>query len=195
MRYFKKQKNTGFTLVEVIVSVMILSTALAAILTISASSIFAIRYSKNRIIANQLLQESLEVVRNVRDTAKQQAVPVTLPTLATTANVSGGFLSCFTANGCYTDLFTGSTIQVLACGSTCPQLYFSNTSTTTPSVYDASIGKNSNWSATDQQYIRKITMSSVDAYNTVMVTATITWLDKGVSKSISQNMVLTNWSL
>jgi len=57
----------GFTLMEVIVAVAIIITALISSLALITSSISSIRENKSKIIATGLAQEGLEVVRNIRD--------------------------------------------------------------------------------------------------------------------------------
>lgn len=65
--YYKKLKN-GFTIIELIISIFILSVAVVGIF--SAFSIMTIltSSSKDRLTAAYLSQEGLEIVRNIRDT-------------------------------------------------------------------------------------------------------------------------------
>lgn len=59
--------NRGFTLIEVIVSVAIISlVSVSAMYAISLSLSSAVRI-KNNLIAANLAQEGLEIVRNIRD--------------------------------------------------------------------------------------------------------------------------------
>lgn len=57
----------GFTLMEVIVAVAIIITALISSLALITSSISGIKENKSKIIATGLAQEGLEIVRNIRD--------------------------------------------------------------------------------------------------------------------------------
>jgi len=65
---FKKTNNKGFTLIEIVISIFILSFALIGIF--SAFSIIVISTSDtvNQLTATYLAQEGMELVRNTRDT-------------------------------------------------------------------------------------------------------------------------------
>jgi prepilin-type N-terminal cleavage/methylation domain-containing protein len=60
------QKN-GFTLVETIVAVTILVTAITGPMVLAASSLRATRDARNELIATHLAEESIEVLHNIRD--------------------------------------------------------------------------------------------------------------------------------
>jgi prepilin-type N-terminal cleavage/methylation domain-containing protein len=73
MKLKKIQKNNlkfkkGFTLVEAMVAIFILTVALSAMLGLTANSVFDARYARNEIVANYLLQEAADYIRNDRDT-------------------------------------------------------------------------------------------------------------------------------
>ena len=69
MKYHKKAKKNkkAFTLVETLVAIAILVTSVVAPLTIAANSMFQARYSRDQIVATYLAQESVEMIRYVRD--------------------------------------------------------------------------------------------------------------------------------
>lgn len=78
LQLFKKKKydqkfgpQKGFTLVETMVAVFVMSIALGSLFELTANSISSARNSRNEIIATYLSQEVLDVVRNDRDTAIQ----------------------------------------------------------------------------------------------------------------------------
>jgi len=62
-----KYQNQGFTLMEVIVAVGIIITALVTVVGVISFSISSIRLNKSKTIAFGLAQEGLEIVRNIRD--------------------------------------------------------------------------------------------------------------------------------
>ncbi|MEI7688602.1 MAG: prepilin-type N-terminal cleavage/methylation domain-containing protein [Candidatus Nomurabacteria bacterium] len=69
MNYFnRKNKNSGFTIIEAMVAIFILSVSVATMLGITASSAASARYANNEITANYLLQEAVDSIRNSRDT-------------------------------------------------------------------------------------------------------------------------------
>lgn len=64
----KLQKNRGFTLVEVMVAVFVLTISVSSLMTLLSSSLFAAKYARNEITANYLSQEVIDYIRNERDT-------------------------------------------------------------------------------------------------------------------------------
>ncbi len=67
LKFTNKKKNSGLTLMETLVAISILMTAVAAPLAISAQSLVFANFAKNQISAFYLAQEVVEVVRNIRD--------------------------------------------------------------------------------------------------------------------------------
>lgn len=63
--YQKKQK--GFSIIEVMASVFIITFGLIGVLALADQNIRNQRLSKNTFVASQLAQEGLELVRNIRD--------------------------------------------------------------------------------------------------------------------------------
>ncbi|HAE36627.1 MAG: hypothetical protein UR85_C0004G0035 [Candidatus Nomurabacteria bacterium GW2011_GWF2_35_66] len=70
----RHNKNTtlnlvsGFTIIEALVAVFILSVSVASMLGVTATSASHARYVNNEITANYLLQEAIDSIRNSRDT-------------------------------------------------------------------------------------------------------------------------------
>lgn len=62
------KNNSGFTIIETMVAVFVLTFALTGLLSLNASSLFSARYARNEITANYLLQEAADYFRNDRDT-------------------------------------------------------------------------------------------------------------------------------
>lgn len=63
--YFNSQK--GFTLLEVIASIFIITIGIVGILSLITMSISGALISKSKLIASNLNREGIEVVRNIRD--------------------------------------------------------------------------------------------------------------------------------
>ena len=66
-KIINKNKRRGFTLVEIIVVLFIISLGLVGVLTLIVQNIQSQSYNKNNLIAYQLAQEGIELVRKVRD--------------------------------------------------------------------------------------------------------------------------------
>ena len=65
MKLTKNKK--GFSFLEVMITVAVLSIGILAMLALIASSIGSSTNSRNSIIASELAQEGIELVRNIRD--------------------------------------------------------------------------------------------------------------------------------
>lgn len=64
----KVKHNNGFSILEITISIFIISMAFIALLSLTGQNIQAQNTNKNSLIASQLAQEGLELVRNARDT-------------------------------------------------------------------------------------------------------------------------------
>jgi len=64
---YKLQTNLGFTLLETVIAISILTTGVIATIGLMNSGLKQIGYLKNKIIAINLAQEGIELTRNVRD--------------------------------------------------------------------------------------------------------------------------------
>ena len=62
-----RNKDRGFTLIEVLIAVTIFSTSLAGMLLLVGTGIGDVYMAKNRLTANYLTQEGIEIMRYKRD--------------------------------------------------------------------------------------------------------------------------------
>lgn len=63
----KLKRQFGFSILEVIIAILIISIGMIGVLSLITQNIQAQDISKNDLIASQLAQEGLELVRNIRD--------------------------------------------------------------------------------------------------------------------------------
>lgn len=66
-RNFSKKNSAGFTLIEALVSLLIFSIALTAIFFLLTNNLKDATLVEHNFIASGLVQEGMEVVRNIRD--------------------------------------------------------------------------------------------------------------------------------
>lgn len=59
--------SRGFTLVEMLVAILLLSFGIAGPFTVASQSIASSRYARDQVTAYNLAQEAMEYVRNLRD--------------------------------------------------------------------------------------------------------------------------------
>lgn len=196
----KQQTQLGFTLVEMLVAVMILTLAVTALLSVSAGSAQSARYAKNKIVANWLAQASLDYIRNSRDSAFilnqnpltdwwGQWVASTLgtqPRIAKGVEIAG--TSCFGDVGCRIEIdeLTSMPTGIVPCtGRSCPfmnmhtnGIYWYGTTTSVTSPF--------------RVVVRATSPVSLDI---VEITATVYWREGNTTKQLSQTTILTDWEL
>ncbi len=113
--FAKKKLVWGFTLIETLVAITILSAAVAGPMILSIKSISSASVSQDQLVAFYLGQEVIEYARNVRDT-----------NLISGNNWLNGLDVCKSADGsasCYIDVIKNP-ITVTVCGTNCPRLDF-----------------------------------------------------------------------
>lgn len=64
-----KNKNRGFTLIEMLIAVFIFTVSLAALMSISSRAIMAAKEAERHVVADYLAVEALESVRHIRDSS------------------------------------------------------------------------------------------------------------------------------
>lgn len=198
--FFKKvDLVSGFTLVETMVAVLILSLVIISLMSVVASSLFASRYARDEIIANYLLQEAIDYVRNDRDTTiflnTSVGSDVSWPAF------TDKYSACGVENqGCYIDIFTSlkdpnSNDNIKQCpgnsppdDTTCPKFSFDPNSESSFYNYGGN-GSESNFS-------RKIVFT-INPLNPdeAIVKVTVYWINGDLSKSRSLQTSLTRWQL
>ena len=186
--------QSGFTLVETIVAILILILTVGALLTLTAGGFFTIRYIKNDIAATNLLQESLEYIRNTRDTAAQSGIPWEEWSQTYINN------GCTSKNGCIVNPYAiKPEVRVVACDNDCPYMTFFPG----PNFYSYPVD-NIFGPSIDQPYetsfVRTIRMQVVDSQTTdtrptLAITASIQWMNGTNRKSVTQSLTLTPWNL
>lgn len=190
--------SNGFTLIETIVAIFILSLSIGALLTLTTGGIFSVRYARNQIVADNLLQESLEYIHNSRDTALQRGQTWNQWLGSLYVNSVGTVQmpfdlsnprGCFTTNGCVVDPYVSRPIR--ECAGSCQPIQFY------PDYgfygYD-SFYPFGQASSIITSYVRKIT-ARLTAAGELVVTAEITWKNGSATKTIEQSMILTDWHI
>jgi len=67
-RFNVKITKTGFTLMEAIVAITIITVGIVGVFSLVTQTISSVSVSEDKLIAAYLAQEGIEIVRNIRDT-------------------------------------------------------------------------------------------------------------------------------
>ncbi len=115
MNYFSVKNKKGFTLVETLVAITMLTITIASTMGLVQASLASNSYSQQQITANYLAGEAIEYIRNIRDTniRNNNSWLTNIP------------LSCFDEAGCAIDTVNQS---ISACVSTCNTLLLDTSS-------------------------------------------------------------------
>src|SRR3989344_3816355 len=172
---------TGFTLLETVVALGVLVTGIASVFSLSLQAIANVSVSKNKLVAINLAQEGIELVRQIRDTNEIKGIAW-----------DTGFFPAGCGVGNETDA-SGLTIPNLTPYS--PGRYIK---------YPDDKGLYSYDSGSDTIFKRQIIVEKpacggswprgdVDNDNEVHIVSTVFWNEKSVAKSVKLEEVLYNW--
>jgi len=183
-------KQGGFTLIETLVAVLILTISLSAILTLITSSIFYARYAKNETIATYLAQEAIDHIRNDRDTMAFQGGDWL------------GFLDdygytqqarCFSLEGCYLDANQwGMSNKPKKCDANTGCDYFYYDESATGGTY-YNYNKNKGVPSFFRRTIKMNTDSPANGIDELIVEVKIEWLNGGSPRSQTLTTSLLKW--
>jgi len=162
-----RQGRQGFSLLEVIIAIFVITTGIVGAMNLINYSISSVAVSKSQIIASGLSQEGLEVVRNIRDT--NWAEQFINPGLLWNDNLADGdYYVQYNSNS----LLRLGANPVLNINSNGFYLY----NTIEPNTL----------------FRRKITITNISA-NEIKVVSEVTWAERGHSFSVSAEERLFNW--
>jgi len=181
MGKYKFKKNNGFTLVETLIAIGIFSLAIAGIFTSVKSGLQSSSLSKDRIVAEYLVQDAIEQIKNIRDENNIRTFK------GTATNWLYGMLSnssepCYFGKKCYIDSYIRSTnpgaASVFQCtigvSLDCPSIQQHSSG-----LFGYGIGVVMN----PTKYRRTMQFQNVVSDREVVITVTIDWTERGVDKS------------
>lgn len=183
--------SKGFTLVETLIAVFVLTIALAALLNLVSTSLSAFKYSRDEVTANYLIQEVVDSVRNKRDTDVFLGDSNGWTTYLSNYGKDSDSL-CFSPGGCVINPQNG---EASVCSSG------GNESTACPLYLDES-HKNSGFYSSDSSkgvestFKRKVNMYLDTARNNgneLDVKVTVEWQAGRNIRSRVLNFSLLNW--
>lgn len=160
----------GFTLVETLVAIVVLTLSITGPLFIAQQSFNSAITARDRTVAAFLAQEAVEYVRSVRD--HNYLSPGDVEWLQ-------GLSACLGSN-CRIDASVGTYPSVASCNGNCPVLQQN-----TNGFYGYQGGE-----AT--RFTRTISMIQGPSHE-VLVTVEVAWTTKGVTRSVIIRERLFNW--
>jgi prepilin-type N-terminal cleavage/methylation domain-containing protein len=183
MRRNISKKNSGFTLVETMIAIAILSVAILGTFTAVQSSLQDAGFAKDQTTAFYLVQEAVEYVRNVRDT--NALTNIATPGTDWLSGLADPSDPCHPLGKvCQIDV---SSNTVASCpDGTCPVL--------NEDPVTGAFGYNPAWPAT--HFRREITLTTPggpNGANEVLVNVTISWMSGIFSKTFTVQETLFNW--
>ena len=181
----------GFTLVETLVAIAILTMTIVGPYQITGSVLSSAYIARDQLVATGLAQEGIEYIRAIRDSNYLYNVHNTA-SLAWLSGLDGtNGPNCFT-NGCVVDPtqypasvpFVAGT-SVIDCGSG------DATCSTKPLYISSANLYNQQSSGTATPFVRKVLLRTVNS-NETEITVTVTWSNHGVhTVTLKEN--LQNW--
>ncbi len=176
-----KKRPTGFTLIETLAAVSLLTIAIVAPMSLASKSLSASYYARDQVTAYYLAQEALEAIRAYRDGRILQIVQnPSDPTLDIFGDIpisSSGNEKPFIVDARLTDPFSS---DPPVCSGTCESLKTNGT------IY----GYQSGWA--DTNFTRTVRVTKVGGSNDELrVTVTVSWSTGAFQTrtfSISENL-------
>jgi len=166
----------GFSLIETLVAVLLLATAITGPLTIASKSFLVATVAKDQVTAFYLAQDAVEYVRFARDSNK----------LSGSDWLSGSVVdldNCVSTNGCYFDSLDPETPPV-ACQSSGCKTMTHNSATHSYDYFTAD--------GTPPFFVR--TVKIVDAVHEATLTVQVSWKGSGnITRSVKVTEQLFDW--
>lgn len=178
LRFFgvgSTKKRAGFTLLETIVALALIVSAISGPFSLATRGIFSAKFARSKLIALNLAQEGIELIRHMRENnvlAGHGWRGLTGPCPASCVRLSDGSYQpdvFFSPNGSTPPLNSGSIIRF----DESSDLY--NQSSGIPTLFT------------------RVVDISTPAADQMRVVATIAWVETGISRQVRLEEVFYNW--
>ena len=184
----RKKKNIarGFTFIESMVAISFVMVGVTIAITMIRVDLLVSSVTKNAVVARFLAQETVEYVRNVRDSHVVEFDKTGDPTI----EWLGTLEPCFDGTPCVINTANPLSVDVISCGAGgCSALKYNEI------LNRYGYGSGVDWEETP--FIRKVEISdpsggSLDSE--IVVTVRVTWSERGVSdREVIYQQNLFNW--
>ncbi len=198
------KSSPGFTLMEVMLSVSILSMGIVASFALIASSMAKFSSASNKIIASNLAQDGIERVRNVRDDNWLKGR--TLASDGTGNSCASGAWDCdiegvnpsnetarfFCGDASRPSQVPSNPATVDACSSDKCQVFIYEKDITGEYCYSDNMGGQSGYTYVKTNFYRLIRITRLNDYSN-RVAVTIKWIDRTGTHYFTAEEILYNW--
>ena len=183
-------KSKGFTILEVITAIFILSIGVGASLSLINQTLSAATLVEQKLIASYLAQEGIEIVRNIRDTNWLQSRDLTKTSLWDDGLLLGGWQADYT-----TLTFTGTEFVNEDCGNI--DHYNCQVDNDDFLYLQTNDFYGYEPSSAQTRFRRKITIAEIDPLNPDpnkrKVIVEVKWEERGRTHSFTALEYITNW--
>lgn len=188
-----KNKNGGFTLVEALTAIFVLTFVVVGLMTVVSDSLFATKYARDEITANFLLQEAIDFVRNDRDTRVFLNTNYDINTAWSNFYATYDNAECEnTTTGCALDVHVPSGPNVFSCSNDgCRYLYLDETASS-GSFYLTINHPGGTSGKTRTNFKRTLTVVN-QGEDQLLVTAKVNWKNGNLNKSRTLTTTLSKW--
>lgn len=162
------RKRAGFTIVEALIAIIILTISIAGPITIASKGMASANFAKDQITAFYLAQEAVEYIRNKRDENNIKSV-----------DWLAGLANCLDGNTCVINAQDNTIVKCI--NNLCPALKYNDTT-----------GFYSYTSGIDSNFTRKVNMTTVNEKE-VAITATLSWRTGFTEKTFTVKEHILNW--
>ncbi|HQV64849.1 MAG TPA: prepilin-type N-terminal cleavage/methylation domain-containing protein [Candidatus Paceibacterota bacterium] len=166
--------NHGFTLLEMLFAVIIFSFALVSLMTIAGKGVIATASARDQLVAQFLAEESLEVVRNIRDSNYING----------SNSWIDGLTECVDSATCDIEYVANAKpIMVVCPANDCSgRLLFNNNGQFRPEPV-----------GTATTFWREIKITSITPDSELVLESTVHWRQKTINRSMTVTTRIADW--
>lgn len=177
----KKIGKNGFTLIEALVAITILTMSIAGPMVTASDGLKNSTFARDQIIAFYIGQEGVEIIRSIRDSNALNNTPW----------LTGIAASCTSgASGCGIDIRNKNFIDCASSPTAC-NIYYDPNGLLAGGGNPRGIYSHVSGGTQQTVYTRSIKIVSINGWEST-IDVTVTWLSRGVTKTITVQSRLFN---